>query len=105
LPPPCEGETTVPVTALAKLEFIPVVRATDFLLISNVPALRAECKSIKYSEQDSPQAIAMSKAEHDKAIKLLQNEQRHYFGSQTPAISQVLSGLEGLKVKQIGLMQ
>lgn len=104
LPIPCDGETTVQVTALAKLEFIPLVRGTDFLLIGNIEALRLECESIKYSRMDIPSMQVLAIKKHNDAIKKLQEEQRHVYGEQRPAITQPLSGLIGIECQRIGTM-
>lgn len=90
------------VTAMAKLEFIPLVRGTDFLLIGNPSALRAECESIRYSKHDNPESQAMSLLKHKLAIKHLRDEVIHYFGNQQPSITQPIAGLEGMVCQKIG---
>lgn len=79
---PVTPNTTVPVSAMVKLEFIPVNRATDFLIIGNIPALKEECLSIRYGEMDAPNVPGMAAQHHARAIKLLQDELRHYEGDQ-----------------------
>lgn len=79
--------TTLQVTALAKLEYIPVSRDTDQLLISNIPALKEECLSIRYGDMDTPNAAMLEDKHHKQAIRLLQNELRHQFGEQQPAVN------------------
>lgn len=74
------------VSALAKLEIVPVAVDTDYLLIGNIPALKEECLSIRYSEMDTDQAMKMSEFKHKKAIRLLNQELIHYLGKQQPAI-------------------
>lgn len=85
----CEGDETqdtVAVTAMAKLEFVPVSVDQDYLMIGNIPALKALCESVRYGEIDNPQALAMSKVKWDKGIKMLNYELVHYLGRQMPAI-------------------
>lgn len=94
----------IQVTAMAKLEFIPVVRATDFLLIGNIPALKEEFESIRYSEMDNTAAQQMSILKHKNAVRLLRNELIHYLGNQTPAITMAIAGLEGMREQRIGSM-
>lgn len=84
----CPSSTgTVTVTALGKVEYIPIYNDTDQLLIANIPALIAEAQSIRMSEMDVVNAQAMSISYHRQAIRLLQNEQRHYLGDQRPAVT------------------
>lgn len=78
----------VTVTAMVKLEFIPVNRATDFNIIGNIPALIAEAKSIRYSDMDAANSPALAERSHRQAIKLLQDEMRHYLGElSSPAVN------------------
>lgn len=104
LPAPCNYDTTTQITALAKLEFIPLVRGTDFLLISNIPALRLECESIRYSKIEKAEMQNLSILKHKQAIRQLQNEQRHIYGEQRPAITQPLAGIEHLRYHGIGTL-
>ncbi|MDB6112674.1 MAG: hypothetical protein JWR69_4424, partial [Pedosphaera sp.] len=48
LPCACGTTGTVPILAMAKLEFIPANRDTDFLIIGNIPALIEEFKAIRW---------------------------------------------------------
>jgi len=93
---PCISGATTPgivqITALAKLEYIPANRDTDFLVIGNIPALIEECKSIRYGDMDSANAPAMEAKCHQRAIKYLNDELRHYLGEYQPAI--VVNGAE-----------
>ncbi len=84
---PTSDVTTVQVTALAKLEFVPVRVDTDYLLIGNMEALIAECESVRYSSMDSPVAKQMAQERHGQAIRLLQGELVHQLGREMPAIS------------------
>lgn len=104
LPKPIAPATTVQVEVMAKLEYIPLVRGTDFLLIGNIPALKEECMSIKHAEVETPESKAMSILEHKTAIKLLNAELTHYLGKQRPAITVKVDGLEGLHLERIGSM-
>lgn len=75
------------VTAIVKLELVPAVIDTDYLLIQNLEALIHECQAIRYSEMDSTQAKQDSVFHHNQAIKLLMGEMAHYFGIDTPAVN------------------
>ena len=98
----CCGGQTVQVQGMAKLEAVPVYKDTDYLVIGNLPALIAECEAIRYSEMDSPTALAMEDRKHKEAIRLLQNELRHYMGSHKPAITNPIYGTAKLSYQRIG---
>jgi len=78
----CCGEsedcTEAKVTVMAKLEFIPVSKDTDWLLIGNIPALKSEIQSILKLENNLPNEAAFY---HAAALGILRNELRHYLGS------------------------
>ena len=83
----CNGNaTTLYVTALCKLQFVPVYQDTDQLIISNIPALIEEAQAIRYSSMDTTNAAILEQKHHMKAIKLLQNEQRHEMGESEASI-------------------
>ncbi len=79
--------TNVPVTAMGKLEFYPVSQVTDWLVIGNIPALIEEAKAIRDSDMESAVGAALENKSHKRAIKLLQDEMRHYIGELSPAIN------------------
>lgn len=90
------------VTAMAKLEFIPANRATDFLIIGNIPALIEECKAIRYADMDTPEAAALETKSHAKAIKYLNQELNHYLGQMQPAVNFAPWGTATLERHRIG---
>lgn len=77
----------VAVTAMAKLEFIPANRATDYLIIGNIPALIEECKANRFSDMDAAAAAGLEIKCHARAIRLLNQELTHYLGKQQPAVN------------------
>lgn len=85
----CDGTVpgTVQVTAMAKYDFIPVVRDTDFMIISCLPALIEEAKAIRFSDMDVPTSVSFESKSHRRAIKMLQDQQRHFLGEMMPAIN------------------
>jgi hypothetical protein len=87
---------------MAKLEFIPATRDTDFLIIGNIPALIEECKSIRYSDMDTTAAPALAQAAHLRAIKLLNQELTHYLGQLNPAVNLAPFGTATLGRQMIG---
>ena len=80
----CDGLTTAQVTAMAKLDFVPVTVDQDWLLIGNIPALKLECEAVRYEEMDSAEAQTMAARKHKQAIKLLNDEITHYEGRVAP---------------------
>jgi hypothetical protein len=85
----CQGlgaSATVQVTAIVKLDHIPVQQDTDYFLLTNLDAISAEAQSIRYGKMDTLQAKQMSVERHKKAIQLLIGELSHYQGIDTPAI-------------------
>jgi len=90
LPLDCCGGTgdnpEVTVTALAKLELIPVVVDTDYCLIQNLEALIEECQAVRYSEMDTPVAAQLEAKCHARAIGHLNGELTHYMGFDKPAL-------------------
>lgn len=104
---PCVAGVTPPnvaVTAMAKLEFIPANRTTDFLIIGNIPALIEECKSIRYSDMDAPNAPGLAAKSHLNAVNLLNKELGHYLGKLQPAVNFAPFGTATLERQRIGAM-
>lgn len=95
---------TVQVQAIVKLNMVPVVAPSDYLLIQCMEAIIAECESMRLSRQDLPAARAMSEQSHKNAIRYLNGELSHYYGTQTPAISVLPFGSAKLENQRIGLL-
>lgn len=98
----CTGCTQV--EGMAKLEYVPVEKDTDYLVIGNIPALKEECESIRYSEMDSVQALALSEQKHKRAIQLLQNELSHYMGKSRATVNIPIFGSAKLENQSIGAL-
>lgn len=79
-------ETTAQVTAIAKLDMIPVQADTDFCLIQNLEAIIEECQSIRYASMDSHQAKGLSQERHKLAVAFLNGELNHYIGKDSVAV-------------------
>lgn len=77
----------VQITAMLKYEFIPVSQPTDFLIIGNIPALKEEVMSLRFSEMDSVNGTQLAESHHRKAVKLLNDELNHYMNRDEPAIN------------------
>lgn len=70
----CETKT---VTVWVKLDFIPVVNDTDWLVIGNLPAIKDMCQSIRKAEANLFEEATAWEA---RAVNELQKELRHYRG-------------------------
>lgn len=98
------GQPTVQVMALVKLNLVPVVVASDYLLIQCLEAVIAECQSLRYSTIDMPSSKQMAAAAHKDAIRLLNGELTHYYGTDKPALSFLPFGSARLERQGIGCL-
>jgi hypothetical protein len=76
----CE-DGTVQVTAIAKMELLPVQVDTDYTILTGQGAIEAiilESQAIRLSESDTPAAQQMSANFHRQAIRLLCGQCSHY---------------------------
>lgn len=96
------SDTDITITGICKLELIPVVADTDYLLIPNIEALIEECQSIRYSESDNEVAKKMAAERHVQAVRLLQGELVHFYGKEKPAVSFHPFGSSSLACKGVG---
>jgi hypothetical protein len=102
---PCNRpNTTVQVTAIAKLELIPVLTDTDYCLLQNLEAIIEECQAIRYSEMDSANAKAMAQERHQQATRFLNGELCHYLGKDEPAVNFAPFGSARLEKVHIGMI-
>jgi hypothetical protein len=86
------GNGIVQVTAMCKLEYVPIAIDSDYLGIPCVPALLAECEALRYETMDDQKALGLAGAKHQKALQLLFGQLNHYLGNERPAISVSLFG-------------
>lgn len=96
------SEQTLQITAIAKLELIPVICDTDYTLLQNMEAIIEECQSIRLSEVDSTVAKQQAQERHLQAIRLLNGELGHYLGIDSPAVDFRPFGSARLEHKRIG---
>jgi len=101
---PGTASQNVTVTAIAKLEMIPVVVDTDYCLIQNLEAIIEEAQSVRYSEIDTPAAKQMAQERHLQAIRLLRGEMTHYQGIDDVAVDWAPFGSARLSRLKIGSM-
>lgn len=93
----CAGTSAfLTVSAIAKLEPIPVTVDQDYFLIQNTEALIEEAQAIRLGEMDSDTAKKESLFHHGQAIRLLNGELRHYLGYDQPSISLKVFGANKL---------
>ena len=100
---PC-AEKPVSVTAIAKLELIPVQLDSDYCLIQNLEAIIEECQAIRYDRMDSLASKQLSAAAHLKAIGFLNGELGHYLGLDRPAVSFRPFGSARLERHKVGMI-
>jgi len=82
----------VQIYAQAKLDFVPVVADTDYLIIPNIPALEEECQAIKYARMDSANGPNLEAKHHKKALTLLNGQLDHFLGKTRTAVNVPLFG-------------
>lgn len=102
--PPATVPQPLTVTAIAKLELIPVVTDTDYLLIQNLEALKHEAMAYRYSKMDTSEAKKLEADNHILAIRMLVGELRHYLGQDLPAVNFSPFGSARLSRQRIGSM-
>lgn len=75
------------VTALAKLDLIPVHSDTDYLTIPNLEAITLEGQAIRQSRMDNASSRQQSAVYHKDAIRLLVGQLTHEQGKNSPAVN------------------
>jgi hypothetical protein len=106
---PCQlnssGNGIIPITAIAKMEFIPVTVDTDYVVpYGNIEALTEEALSVRYSQIDTAAAKAMSIEHHAMAVSFLKGELTHYLGRDLPAVDFRPFGSARLERDRIGIL-
>lgn len=106
--PPGSAATTTPrpaqVTAIAKLDLIPVMVDTDWLLFQNLEAIIEECQAVRYSAVDNIASQQLAAIHHKNAIRLLNGELGHYLGINNPATQISYFGSAKLERQAIGTL-
>lgn len=92
------------VTALVKLDLIPVVYDTDYFLTQNLEALIAEAQSVRDSEMDDSEAMQRSAERHTAAIRLLIGQGIHSEGKNTPVVNFRPFGSADLRKERIAMI-
>ncbi len=99
---PAADTTTVQVTAMAKLELIPVKVDSDYLLIQSIAAMKEECLAVRQSEIDDPSSLQKGRIRHLNAIRLLNGQLVHLLGKDMPAVNFAPFGTAKLSRQLIG---
>lgn len=94
----------VQVTAIAKMELIPVAVDTDWLLIQNLEAVIEEAAAVYFSKVQNMDSLKLAAAHHTAAIRLLNGELGHYLGVNTAAANIAYFGSARLEKQAIGTM-
>lgn len=92
------------ISAIVKLELIPVQVDTDYCLIQNLEALIEEMQSARYSTMDTAESKGLAAASHQNAVRYLNGELGHYQGIETPATNFKPFGSASLDRVNIGMI-
>lgn len=92
------------ITAIVKLDLIPVVYDTDYLLIGNVEAIIEEAQAVRYDGMDGPAAKQMALSHHRNAVRYLSGELNHFIGQEQPAVGLKPFGSANLRRQAIGTL-
>jgi hypothetical protein len=101
---PSNTPKTLTVTAICKLDLIPVVVDTDYCLLQNLEAITEECQSVRLSEVDNQAGKGMAAERHLQAVRMLIGELTHYLGKDEPAVEFTPWGNARLERQKIGTM-
>lgn len=108
LPPGCcqdpANGLNVQVTAMVKLDLIPVTVPTDYLLIQSSEAMIAEAQAMRFGDMDSESAKKQAAERHTMAVRYLQGQLVHYEGKELPAVSFAPFGSARLASLKIGTL-
>jgi hypothetical protein len=71
---PLPNSQVAHITAMVKMAYVPKNRATDFMIIQHIEALREEMMSIRYGAMDTPTADEKKRSHHADAVALLNHQ-------------------------------
>lgn len=103
--PTVTDDSLVQVKAIVKLDLIPAVVDTDYLLIQSEEAIIAEAQAARFSDMDAPSGKTQAAERHREAVRYLQGQLVHFEGKEQPAISFKPFGSADLRNQRIGLLQ
>jgi hypothetical protein len=97
--------TALTVSALVKLELIPVMADTDYLLIQSLQAVIEEWQSLRYSTMDTSQSKQLEQIKHRQAVSYLNGQLVHYLGRDKPSYTFRPYGSARLDRERIGSLR
>ena len=100
--PPGTAPGTVQLLAMAKLDLVPCVVDSDFLLIQSKEAIIAEGQAMRLGSMDSGEAKQQAAERHREAIRYLNGQLVHYEGKEQPAVLFRPFGSARLRNQRIG---
>ncbi|HUD76121.1 MAG TPA: hypothetical protein VMQ76_13695 [Terracidiphilus sp.] len=86
-PLPAPFPHTVQVSAMAKLDLVPVTCDTDYCIIQSQEAIINEAEAVRFEGFDNATAHQMADRKHRSAIRLLIGQMANYLGIQDVAVS------------------
>lgn len=101
---PCNcgnGTGQVQVEAMVKLDFVPAKVTTDYLGISNLPALIEESQCIRFEGMDSSSAKQMAAFHHQRALSFLAGELDAHVGKQRVSVGLKLWGSDRMRLQSV----
>lgn len=98
------GIGTVNVSAIVKLDLIPCVVDSDWLLIQSLEALIEECQSIRYMSIDLPTSAQLAAMHHTNAVRYLKGQLKHFLGLDEIAVNSAIFGSARLSRAGIGVV-
>lgn len=90
------------VSAIAKLDFIPVRVDSDYLFVDDIPALKEMCQSIRFSEMDAPQAKQEAVFHRKEAMIELNQQKQNENNDDSIKIRMRTQGSASLRRSNVG---
>lgn len=98
----CSTCSSKSITALAKLEYMPVKNENDPLYISHRPAIKEICMSVRFGEMDTDRAQRQAILHEKRAIRELQHQQDNITPKNSIPVSMKVFGTAALNRRNIG---
>ena len=93
---------TTQVSAIVKLDLIPDVVDSDYLLIQSLEALIEECQSVRYMGIDLPTSAQLAAMHHTNAVRYLKGQLKHFLGLDDIAVNVAIFGSARLARSGVG---
>lgn len=101
---PDNESTTVQLTAICQLTYVPVSVTTDWLVVPNIEALIQEGQSMRYDGIDEGNAKQMAAYHHRNAIRMLNGQVMHDQGEDATTVSFSPFGSARLSCQRVGTL-